>query len=170
MAGFGRVDKEIYRFLDTVGDGSGTKNANGNYSNSGGQNFLYVASDPVPSVLWRLIVNIRDGGGGFSADGYGGLAALSNGITISVRDSGGGVLLNITDDVPIQSNGDWARFCFDTGVDDFGSGDDFLKVRWTFANSGRPLILNPGERFVVNLADDLTGLTSHYFNLQGFRL
>lgn len=52
---------------------------------------------------------------------------------------------------------------------DFSSGDDFFVVRWTFANSGNPLVLRPGYSLRVNLNDNLSALTAQHFQVQGYR-
>lgn len=153
------------RFADTVGDGSGTKNANGDYSGAPEEFFITPPSGQIYQIH-RLILTIRDTGI-FRADRYGALAAaLTNGILVQ-KKSAAGVLDDYTDGVPIQTNVDWSRSTYDVAYYDFSAGDNFLSCRWTFRHSGRPVQLRSGERLAVVLNDNLTGLVQHFFSLQG---
>lgn len=156
----------FFRFLDTDGDGTGTKVAIGNYS--GGQDFKYVhprGSNTIADIH-RLMVHIQDTSP-LSADEYGGLAALTNGIQLLVTDVNDVTFRDLTDGVPIKSNAHWGRFCYDFSLDTFGSGGDFCQARWTFNAAGSPLHLKPGWSFIARMSDNLTGLIDHTFNLQG---
>ena len=156
----------LFRFLDTNGDGTGTKNANGSYA--AGVEFYIQPPSWECYRLERMIVSITDGGP-LSADKYGGLgAALTNGVEVYTANASG-TLVDMTDAVPITTNAAWARQCYDLDADTFGSGDDYVSVRWTFSKAGYPVVLDgsKSERFVVKLNDDLTGITSQYFQVQG---
>lgn len=157
----------IFRYLDTAGDGSGTKNAVGDYS--GGEEEFYIApaADEV-MLLYRMLVLIEDGSA-ISSEKYGGLTALSTGIEVKIIRGASTLVNDLTDGIVIQSNADWARNCYDATPDETGSGNNLYKVRWTFANSGKPIRLDGalGDRLVVFLNDDLSGLVSHYFKVDG---
>jgi len=165
------VDQSIFRYLDTVGDGSGIKNAMGDYSGAV-EEFLYIAGGPAATGrvdLHRLVIFVRDSGL-FTADSYGALAALTNGIEIEVRDSDDNILVDLTDGVPVKSNAQWCRVCYDSILQDYGAaGDSYVVTRWTFTRSGSPLALKAGDRLVVKLNDDLTGLIDHTFMIQGIQ-
>lgn len=62
-----------------------------------------------------------------------------------------------------------AAMCYDVQLLAWGSGNDLVAARWTFANSGRPLVLrgNDGDRLELILRDDFTGLISQTFMIQG---
>ncbi len=83
----------------------------------------------------------------------------------------GGVVKDLTDGLPIKSNAAWGRVCYDIDISTFGTGDNFVECRWTFAKSGKFLELNgqAGEWLEAYLSDDLSGLVSHTFMVQGFR-
>ena len=157
----------INQFLDSNGDGSGTHNLNGNYS--GGATEFWIecpASADAQYEISRLIVNIEDTAG-MSAQEYGNLgAALTNGVKLEHRYVDDTVRLNLTPD-PVQANADWSAYCYDAQVLSWGPGDEMLAVRWTFSKSGDFLVLEHGEKLVVILEDDLTGLISHRFLVQG---
>ena len=158
----------IYRYLDTKGDGTGTKNANGDYSTP---DIFYIAPDLKDMVLHRLIVLIEDGAN-MRAEHYGTLgAALTNGVVVRVSDPSG-VLVDLTDESPIKTNAGWGALCYDVDVKAWGAGNDLLLVRWTFAKAGIPLVLDAkaGHKLEVVLSDDLQGLVRHYFMVQGWEL
>ncbi len=157
----------LFRFLDTNGDGTGTKNAIGDLSST--PVFLITAPAGYEYILNRMIVKIEDAASGFNADTYGGLTALTNGILLGHYNSSGAQDLDLLDGEPIKQNLNWARNCFDATIESFGSGTDFFKVRWTFANAGNPLVLEPGESLRLTIQDDLTGLIGQFFQVQGWR-
>ncbi|MCW2309717.1 hypothetical protein [Rhodobium gokarnense] len=156
----------LFRYLDTVGDGSGTKNAVGNYA-SPTQDFRITCPANEIYVISRMLVLLRDGGT-LSADEYGNLSALTNGILVKVLDSGDSELIDLTDNVPIKSNLHWSRLCYDVTEHDWATGDNFVAVRWTFAASGAPILLTAGESLAVRLSDDFTGMVEQYFHVQGY--
>jgi hypothetical protein len=158
----------ISRFLDTVGDGSGTKNAIGDYSGAVEEFKIVPGADEI-FVINRLIAQIRDNGV-FSASTYGAIAGgLTNGVVIRLKDSGG-TKLDLCDGLPIKTNAEWARVCYDTQLLTWGAGDSFISVRWTFSRSGTQVWLDNsrGDYLSVDLNDDLTTLESQYFLVQGF--
>ena len=155
----------LFRFLDTAGNGTGTKDAIGDYSS--GQKFWIGPPAGKCYVLHRCIVQIRDTANP-SADGYGNLAALTNGIEPSVTING--TKTDLSDGLTVKTNATWGRVCFDVKLDAFGSGNDFISVRWTFSKSGQPFILygDDSDRFDMLLQDNLTGLVGHTFQVQGY--
>lgn len=157
----------ISRFLDTVGDGSGTKNAIGDYS-AATEEFKIVPGAGEIFVINRMIVQIRDSGQ-FTASTYGALATLNNGIHVHIKDSGG-VKIDLVDNLTIKTNAEWGRVCYDTQLITWGVGDSFILVRWTFGRSGTQIWLDNsrGDYLSVDLNDNLTGLVAHTFIVQGY--
>jgi len=163
------IEDNLYRYLDTNGDGTGTKQAIGDYSVTPTDFYIQPASGEI-YIIHRLIAIIRDTSGAAARD-YGNITdGLTNGILVrTYRD---GVMENdLTDNLPIRSNGEWARVCFDVELKTWSTGDEILTVRWTFNNSGNPITLNGGkkEKLVLTLNDDLTGLIQHTFQIQGYK-
>lgn len=159
--------KPLYRFLDTNGDGSGTKNAIGNYAAAATD--FYIAP-PVGEryYLARLIVLIEDGAAGFDSGDYGAITSgLTNGVVVKwVRST---TTHDLTDGVPVTNNVEWACLCYDVALQTFGAGNSFLTVRWTFERRGAGILLtNPQDQFVVTLNDDLSTLVQHRFQVQGY--
>ena len=157
----------IYRFLDTNGDGTGSKNANVNGSITP-QVFRYDSETTHRTYLARMLVHIEDIGP-LSADDYGGITGpLTNGVLVEIRrKEDDSTVVDLVDGLPIKTNSEWSRMCYDMDIDNFGSGSDFIKVRWTFAKSGLPIYLSPNQYFCIIVQDNLTGLIKHYFMLQG---
>lgn len=160
------MSRLLYRFLDTNGDGTGETNAIGDYSSTA-QIFKCVAQDDAEyTEVHRLIVSVEDSGA-FDAGAYGNNIALTNGISVFHINSDG-YRNEFTNSKPILKNADWAHYCYDVNLVGFGTGNDTLAVRWTFTKAGKPLILNKGEVFGVQLNDDFTGLEQHLFHIQGY--
>ncbi|MHC4621945.1 MAG: hypothetical protein ACYTEQ_29755, partial [Planctomycetota bacterium] len=69
---------------------------------------------------------------------------------------------------------EYQRFCFDV-VERKPTGASTIKtvtVRWSFFKSGNGpstgIQLDPGESINVRINDNLTALTDHTFNFQGY--
>lgn len=116
--------------------------------------------------LERMIVFIKDTGT-FDADLYGNGAVLTNGILVKVVYADGSDDLDLLDGLPIKTNGEWQGLCHDFNHNKIGTGDEVASVRWTFAKSGAPLVLETGDSFQVTIQDNLTVLTDHRFQIQG---
>jgi len=155
----------IYRYLDTNGDGTGTKNAVGDYSTP--TDFYIAPPAGTAYSIERLIVHIEDNGT-LSPDKYGALTALSNGIDVEML-RGAAVLCDFNDGLPITHNGDWGRNSYDWSESSFGAGNNIVQVRLTFSKTGSALYLNGnlGDKLVIRMNDNLTGLVEHYFMVQG---
>ncbi len=157
----------LFRLLDDVGDGSGVKNAVGDYSTTA-KKFIIKPAVNQKFFLARMMIHITDGGA-LDSGSYGNGITLTNGIEIKVTDSQG-YKIDITEGIPILKNPDWARLCYDMNRSNYGTGDETLNARFTFLKSGVYLVLdgNKGEQFEVDLNDDFSGLVEHYFQVQGF--
>lgn len=118
----------------------------------------------------RLIVVISDTGG-LGAEEYGNISTLTNGVTVKIHQGGvtGPVELDLMDGDAVRSSVDWSRYCYDVTDHTFGSGDNFIAVRWTFNNTGGPLLLSAhsNDVLVATIQDNLVGLVKHTFMLQG---
>ena len=150
---------------DTVGNGTGTKNAVGNYA-SAAQKFLVTAPSDGELHVYRLILTIRDTGS-FDAEDYGNGVALTNGIECGVYDASDNLAYDLLDGEKVFSNSDWGRYCFDVDVKTWGAGDEYLVARWTFSKFGGPIQIQDGESVGVELNDNFTALVEHYFCFEG---
>jgi len=157
----------FYRFIEENGDGSGAKVHNLDYS--GGKVLKIIPAAGETIILHRMISEVQDTRVGFNVDSFGGLSELTNGIQIKLENAQG-VLVDLTGGLPIKTNSDWGRFCYDVARIDYGNGDFSLQSRWTFNNAGMPLKLdsNDGEFLAMYFQDDFRGLSHMSFNFQGY--
>lgn len=166
--GNGTQNLNLYRYLDTNGDGTGTKDAS--VDGSGTQQ-IFKITPPAGTIyrIARMLIYIQDGSG-FAAAEYGNLGTtLTTGIGLRIHN-GTTTVLDLMDGVKVQQNADWARCCYDANLVTWGAGDEFLVVRWTFERAGQMLRLDGDatESLEILIDDNLTGLTSQYFQVQGY--
>ena len=161
-----RTWRTFHRYLDTVGNGSGEKNAIGNYSE---EPIRFQFRPEFAVEVNRLIVTIADRGQ-FDAGFYGNNIELADGIRVVLAraDSAEGHV-DLLDGEPVRSNYQWARTCFDVNYIDFGLGVNAVVVRWTFDKAGDGIQVDglSGDGFCVDLSDDFSGLEEHRFMIQG---
>ena len=166
------AEKFISQHLSLTGLPGGTHNAIGDYSDatgSGETQFYITPGAGKKMVITRLLVSISDSGS-FDSGKYGNNIVLANGIKLEARDGDTVVLREFTNGHTIKINPEWAHFCFDSSLSEYGTGDEHLNVRWTFAKSGKDLLLEDDDRLTVVLNDDFSDLTGHYFTVQGYWL
>ena len=170
----------VHRFLDIVGNGTGSIQATGDYSTP--TLFMCIPTPDERLAITRLIVLVNDSVM-TDASKYGALSTLANGIKIEIAqmdDIGVGpsiandaVLLDLTSLSPVKSLAGWKGHCFDGETTPPSPGDEFFAVRWSFFKAGYDhLLLNgrQGQYFRAHLRDDLTGLNEHTFKLDGHHL
>lgn len=155
----------IYQFLSTDGQGTGTIQANGNYSTVQGE-FYITPGTAHRYAIHRMLVHIQDTGP-ISADEYGALTALTNGVRVVIKDGTDTEILDLLAGTTVKSNAQWGQMCYDATPSTYGSGLDFVNVRWTFAKSGNPLLIQQNHKLSVLLDDNLSGLSAHTFLVQG---
>ena len=158
--------KVLYRYLDVNGNGTGSIEATGDYS-SAATDFYIQPPANTTYFINRMLVAVRDTGA-FDAADYANGVALTNGISVSVTDSSDTEIVDLTDGQPIKTNAGWGALCYDVDVKTWGTGDEVLLVRWTFAAAGFAIQLNNRYKFKVVCNDNMTGLNSHTFHVQGW--
>lgn len=108
--------------------------------------------------------------------GWGKGAALTNGLTFKIKKTGGDLVKDLTDGVPVTMNGEWGGLCYD--VAGFGGTnpnvDTYLHARWTFGKAGSPIILQGhlGHYLEVGVSDDLSDsgdVTTFTLMIQGIK-
>ena len=128
---------------------SNISNAIGDYDDTtSGVPFYYQPDNGTIDRVGRLLITIGDQGI-TSADDYGAISALTNGLEFWVRERGierriDGNRHTDVENTDIKSNGEFHRIAFD--VDDsnsLGQGTDYISVRWTFGKSGKGIFLSP---------------------------
>lgn len=159
--------KIFSQYLSSNGDGTGTINWNGDYSSTPGVAKVTAATGE-KLVVARLIVEIEDTTGS-SVDDYGNITnGLSNGIELKHYNANDVVISDLTSGVPVTNNGSWAGHSYDGRLVTWGAGNELILTRWSFFNSGVPgIFLWPGDYLAIEMNDDLQGLISHRFLVQG---
>lgn len=162
----------LYRYLDTACDGTGERNAIGDYSEAPQ---IFCISPPANTTysLARVIIRIESLGP-LDAGRYGSIV-LQNGVTLRVTelDATGSreTVIDFTDGSPILYNAHWGNVAYDVGVQSFGPsgvGSDSVVIRFSFFKSGRNVYLRPGQRLEFVLNDDFSSLLGHYVHAQGY--
>lgn len=156
----------IAKYASTNGDGTGTVSAIGDYSGSPVTRFYVEPPAGQSYSITRLLWSCEDTG--MSAAEYGGIAALTIGVKIYTENSAGDLMANLTEE-SIKSNGDWSKTCYDLNLTSYGAGNEVMTARWTFTKMGTSIKLQSGQKIVVELADNFTGLVDHKFLFQGTR-
>jgi len=163
----------ISRHLDTVGDGSGLKDAVGDYSTTPTTFRIENYNSDMFMVLRTFDMYIQ-GAGDFLPGNYGGVPELTNGISISVnRDS---MVVDLTNGQPIIHTCCLSRLFHEVQYNlnsSWEPGDPLIEENWISATwrflrrHGTGVVLHTGDSFEVRVSDDLTGLTAHRFMVYG---
>jgi hypothetical protein len=161
------VKKPLFRYLDTNGDGSGTKNAVGDYSSVDTPFFIASSDAHGTFVINRMMIYVEDSGGSPSLATYGGLTALSDGMLVRIIRRNGSVY-DLLGGLTIKRNSDWQRTCYDVDIATFPAGNNYVHARWTFSRSGWPVVLQPLDKLEVVARDNMSAYVEHYFLIQGY--
>jgi len=156
----------FYRYADTVGDGTGSREGAVNGSVTPVVLRLMPRAGETSLEVHNMMVHIMDVGL-FDTGKYGNNIVLTNGISVGVYNADGSLDRDLMDGEPIKLNVEWHHVCYDASLSTYGTGDASLSVSWPFTRAGMPIILEFGESICITLADDLTGLTHHAFRFEG---
>ena len=157
----------FHHFLGTGGADAGTTNLAADFSTP---DDAYVEAD----ALWHIhsvIVSLMDGKG-FEAEEFGNLGvALTNGLQfILERDlETGPTEFDFTFIKAIKSNHDFEMYFGPVGRSNWtNTTKESIAIQWNSGESGgTPIVLRKGERFILRLADNLSGLDQLYVSVQG---
>lgn len=155
------------RFLDSVGNGSGTKDLNGNYSVTP-QSFKMIVPAGVTYVVNQFTVHIGDNGT-FSVDQFGSMAALANGCLMNMQING--IVYSLLDNTAIKNNGNFFHFSAATDlIVAFSGTGNLLQSTFTGADFGCVAMLNGdlGDYLEIIIQDNLTGLTNFHAIARGY--
>lgn len=163
------VRKFLARFLDTDGDGGGTKDAASDYSDVGAglTEFKLAPAAGERFLIHDLHIHYDDTGL-FDSGKFGNSITISNGVVVQVKNASG-VIIDITDGVPCTTNADWLRYCHEVHHLNMGQGNEMLTAYFSFGKHGTSLRLDgdAGEYLAVILHDDFSGLAEMYFYAEG---
>ncbi len=163
-----RVDPVFLRQMDTVGDGSGTKNINQDYS--AGSATLIKFAPTQKAFISTLTIQYSDNGA-FQQNVYASLpSALTNGVRIDIYDQFDNVLVPLTDDQFVTMNLEWYtlgyRFIYNNWA---GSNENTLVASLNFGDFGSSIVLDGSQNqfIAVSVNDDFTSLSSQTFTVEG---
>ena len=113
----------------------------------------------------RMLIAITDSGT-VTSDTYGALSTLTN--EVEFEHVAADMTVTQILSYPIR-NSDWRGRMYNFDEDSFSGGGSVksLSGRWTFKAAGAGLWLHSGDSLVIRINDDLTGLTTHRFIIQG---
>ena len=147
----------------------GSNQATGNYS-SGVTEFSYTnASTTETLFIGNLVINILDDGA-LSMDEYASIGTtLTNGMNIYYTSVSGATRNNIVGTTyNIHSNSDFLDYTTDVVLIDNNTGVASFSVNLNFQKNRSNIKLGQADKIVVEVNDDLTSLTSHTFQINGF--
>ena len=151
-------------FLTAAGDGTGAKNLNGNYATP--TDFFYMADSRYE--IYSLIIAISDATT-FNQTDYGGIAigTITNGVQLFLGFASGGEV-PILISTPLKFNYEWYEVASEARLTTFSGTPQTLHIVVDLPRLfGRPLTMDPGDKVIVRLNDNFTGLVSHTFRLHG---
>ncbi|MGV3526539.1 MAG: hypothetical protein ACO1RX_20140 [Candidatus Sericytochromatia bacterium] len=160
----------LHRYLDTVGDGSGQKNARQNLATP--TDYLIRPSADEAYVLESLTVIVRDSGA-LAPDGYGALPALGTGIDLLLSRP---EEVSFLDGILIQRHYDWltALPVNTPPVDTTSLGETGTNLFIAYLAFPEPLVLSGkygGHALLARLpAADFSGLEGHFFKIYGYKV
>lgn len=169
MSSLIKATDQIIQALDETGDGTGNINQNVNGSITP---VKFMIKPPVTekNILKRLNLHAIDLNWN-DAKVYGAIGVLPNGIRIYIENDSG-IIKEYTNNFKIKRTHDWALLAGIDTVSIGSAGADPFTVRWTFERSFSDIVIDGahGERFVMEIPDDLTGLDDQIAVIQGHRV
>jgi len=159
----GQVERPRHILMTTAGDGTGNSNFINNYSVTPAD-LYYQAVKPIS--IYSLQINISDGGS-FAQTEYGNITALANGVKFFFKPSGMPEV-PLVGSVVIKNNLDLVDFAsrFDL-VQWSGTPQTFIAHVHTLEQYGCPILLAVGDRIIIRLNDNFTGLINQVFTIGG---
>lgn len=157
----------VQKFLTTTGISTGNFNHNTNYAAANTQ-IYYLATSRYE--VQSILVNISDGDK-FNQTDYGAIiGGLTNGITFQLYNAALNTTFTFFSGFTIKSNVDWHSISFHNQLTSYFGNPQTLAINIHVTDSfGKPLNMQAGDKFIVNLHDDFSGLVSHTFQLRGIQ-
>lgn len=159
-----RPEDFIAKFLVQDGDTNTDLSVDGS---STPVNFDYLIPDDESFLLSRLLFRLEDTA--IAMTKFGGIAALTNGITIKILGTDlDNTKFDAFNGATIKKNDDFALIAGESIL--LGAGTDAFMVRYTLLKSGALMRIDGGERVRIVVADNLTGITEFHVTVQGFKV
>jgi hypothetical protein len=153
-------------FLTTVGNGTGVYNQNIDYSAT--PTDIFYTATAVYDIYTFLVV-ISDHAT-FNQTDYGAIAGgLTNGIKVFIQPAGQAEI-PLLSGVAFKQNFEWLSITEHTQLSSFAGLAQTLTVAFDITvDYGKPINMAIGDKFIIRLNDDFTGLVSHTFGLRGIK-
>ena len=150
-------------FLTESGNGTGTRNFNNNYSVTA-KDIYYQAVTTFQ--LYSMQFSLTDAGQ-FAYDGYASNVALTNGVKFFFK-AAGMAEVPLFNGVAVKTNADYEAMCSQYDTTSWGGSAQTAVVHIHFLEQcGCPLTLKTGDRIIIRLNDNFTGITTHVFAVGG---
>lgn len=155
-------------FLTASGNGQGVFNLNGDYS-AAPTDFYYQATSTY--YIHSLLVSISDSAG-FNQTDYGAITSgtVVNGVKMFIKPNGLAEI-PLLSGIGFKYNYEWLQVTPHTILTQFSGLPETLSVDFDIvADYGMPITMNVGDRFIIRLNDNFTGLVNHTFGLRGRKI
>ncbi len=118
------------------------------------------------TLMSTCIVHIEDAG--IIPSKFGGINALSNGLSFeAIDDDGTTVLKDLLNGNTIKENGEFSHLAGATQTDG-GAGDDSFSLIWEFKRSfGGPVLFQSNQIFRATIQDNITGIEEMHIIIHG---
>lgn len=153
-----------FKYLTVAGDGTGEHNLSGNYSSTAIDAHYLAVTD---FFIHAGICAISDSSKFIQAN-YGGLnAALTHGVKIIYKPNGGAEQM-MFNSAGIKANYEWLSIGADTSLTSFDGSAQTQVVTFDFVKMfGKCMHLAPGDKMIVRLNDNFTGIDHQSFAISG---
>ncbi|MCK5644352.1 MAG: hypothetical protein KAJ19_26370 [Gammaproteobacteria bacterium] len=161
-------EPRLDQLLSTNGDGTGTTNANGDFSAVSDDFYIEPGAAQVYHInKFSVIIETA---AAFRAERYGAISALTTGVEILRKQA---TVETALTPLLIKNIGTWGLYATEEHGLTQGSGNNFIAFHWDLKDAGVDLALDGAvnDQFIVRLSDDFSAagatLVSHYFLVQG---
>ena len=156
--------KALRRDSSTTGSVELTDIANA--STSSKAEYGYQVPENTTAIISRVIFDILDAS--VNPDDFGGIMnGLSNGLKIMCTDSSNNTIIDFLDGLTIQRNHQFSWLAGNDVAHVESMTDDHLPVRWTLEKAGTTMRLNKNEKFIIEVRDNLSAITSFRVFING---
>ena len=156
-------------FLTQSGDGLGTFNHIGNYS-AANTDMHYLATTPFD--IHTILINITDTPN-FTHNDYGSLTVgtIVNGVKLIYYNKAANYERELLSGYAFTQNHQWLQITPDVKLTTFAGNVQSLVITFDMVREyGTPFTLAIGDKFIVRLHDNFTGLIDHTFGIRGTRV
>ncbi len=161
------VPVPLFRFLDSVGNGTGSKTMVANFAGAATSYKVLVPAGKI-YVLTQFVIHIS-GTGTYSAVNFGGISGLTNGVLLNIKMNGN--IGPLVDNVPIKDNSTFYHLSpSSVQIINLAGSTSVLVAQYNPTDFGMPATLNgdAGDYIEAVLHDDLSALGTFDMHVKGF--